>query len=133
MRKKSRNLTIAYSALFQDFKIPKAGESLENSELKKMVVLEKKVEEKESDEEDEEFESVEKDRHGKKLITHLIDISFYYNPARRGGGRGRGERGGPRSYLGGYRGRFGSRERNNRSNEPAPHVQDDREFPILGS
>lgn len=63
------------------------------------------------------------------MINNLIDISFYDNPPRRGGrggGRGRGGRGG-------FGGRGKGRGGGGRRSDPAPNVQDDRDFPSLGS
>lgn len=82
------------------FNIRKAGEGEDPSQWKKMFELRKK--EKDEESEEEEYDASEyPQRVGRQKYLLDIDIQFY-DSARRGGGRGRGQRsGGPRGGRGG--------------------------------
>ncbi|XP_019865913.1 plasminogen activator inhibitor 1 RNA-binding protein isoform X2 [Aethina tumida] len=136
------------------YNIRKAGEGEDPSQWKKMYELRKKEEDQEESE-DEEYDASEyPQRVGRQ--KHLLDIDIQFNDNRRpGGGRGRGQRTGPRG-AGGQRGgnargggaggrpdperperRFRNEEQatggeDRTENRRAPKVDDERDFPSLG-
>ncbi|RZC37007.1 plasminogen activator inhibitor 1 RNA-binding protein-like, partial [Asbolus verrucosus] len=126
------------------YNIRKAGEGEDPSQWKKMYELRKK--ENESESEDEEYDAAEyPQRVGRQ--KHVLDIDIQFNDNRRGGGRGRGQRSGPRgnrpTQRGGGAGAGTGGERPERryrdeqadernENRRAPKVDDERDFPSLG-
>lgn len=133
------------------YNIRKAGEGEDPSQWKKMFELRKK-EKEEIESDDEEYDAMEyPQRVGRQ--KHLLDIDIQFNDNRRpGGGRGRGQRSGPRGNRTNQRGGGGSGgatrdggerperryraeeqgDDRNTENRKAPKVDDERDFPSLG-
>ncbi|XP_018565722.1 plasminogen activator inhibitor 1 RNA-binding protein isoform X6 [Anoplophora glabripennis] len=129
------------------YNIRKAGEGEDPSQWKKMFELRKKEKEEVGESDEEEYDASEyPQRVGRQ--KHILDIDIQFNDNRRpGGGRGRGQRSGPRgnrtNQRGGgtrdggerperrYRGDEQGDDRN-AENRKAPKVDDERDFPSLG-
>ncbi|CAD7093941.1 unnamed protein product [Hermetia illucens] len=127
------------------FNIRKAGEGEDLSQWKKMIALNNKKKDDESEEELEYDPSMYPQRVGR--LQRVLDIEFHFNDGRRVGGlggRGRGRpRGNPGAAGGGAGGgRREGRPRNtdqtkiqedrHRGSQNAPKVDDEHDFPSLG-
>lgn len=123
------------------YNIRKAGEGEDLSQWKKMVALNNKKRDEESEEELEYDPSMYPQRVGR--LQRVLDIEFHFNDGRRVGGIGRG-RGRARGQGGGA-GRQGRAPRNpenvknqevgverQRGGQHAPKVDDEHDFPSLG-
>lgn len=135
------------------FNIRKAGEGEDLSQWKKMIALNNKKRDEESEEELEYDPSMYPQRVGR--LQRVVDIEFHFNDGRRSGGigrgrgRARGPGGGAGAGAGGAAGgRQGGRVSRNvdhvktvriegggerqRSGQHAPKVDDEHDFPSLG-